>query len=182
MKDVWIDETKETSLKELVKPEISYNDSVSVDIQYSYDRFDLVRITRIYTERVTTKTDSFTVHKRMAVILKAEVNVHNGLNQRQKPTNIWISDAKSFLYMLRTVKDNQHLNLSLWLSNDCDMYKEKGIGQETVIMSVHNEKHKEIFAITINQIFDKIKFGDLEHMFRYKYKIDPITIEVKAEV
>ena len=77
MTDVWIDEIKEVTLKELTKIVIDYDSSVSLEfIRIPDQLFDQVKIVRLYKERVHTKNDEINLHKKVSTIVNCKINVN----------------------------------------------------------------------------------------------------------
>lgn len=168
MTDVWIDEVKEVTLKELSKILIDYNSSVSLEFIRIPDQiFDQVKIIRLYQETIQNKKDTIRLHKKVCCTVNCKINVNGYYSaDRNDPTSAYLSDAKTFLYMLRLLKPDCYLRFEIWQSNDCTMYKEKGINQETLISKIMSKDSVEKFSITDNQIHDK-KYEGIPHMFRY---------------
>ena len=167
-KCVYTDEIKEVSLKELLKPVIDYNSYVSLEFYPTNQTNDQVRITRSFKTRIERKDENIDIHEKVSTVIPCRIS-YPSWNDGKKPTGAWLSsDAKTFLYMLRTLKDSQYVKFDIWPSNGCDMFKEKGIVQETIIISIHeSKKGKEIFSCSIDQIHDT-KYEGIDHMYRYK--------------
>jgi len=163
MKDVWIDEVQEVTLKELTKIMVDYNNYVSFDFKNNKtELFDSVTITRSYQETVQNKKETLTLHKKVSCVLPCKISNHG----KNKPSGAFISDSKSFLYMLRLLKPDCYLRFDLWPENNCEMYEKKGIDQETIIVSIMNKDHIEKFQIKINEIHST-QYRGIPHMFRY---------------
>ena len=168
MTDVWLDEVKEVPLKELTKIVINYNSYVNLEFTHVQDQvYDQVKIIRCYEEKVRTKEDTITLHKKVSSVVNCKVHVNGYYQGLEKPSNAWISDPKSLLYMLRLFKEDDHLKFDIWQNNDCTMFKEKGINQETLIVSLNSKSNIEKFSIHINEIHDQ-KYSEFPHMFRYE--------------
>ena len=162
MPSVWIDEAKEVQLKELLKPVVDYHSSVFLEFFSTPDRFDRVAITRNYETMVQDGNEEITIHKKMVTVIPCRFTSYTN----EKPTSAWLNDAKTFLYALRMLRPGQYLKMDFWPSNDCEMFKKKGIAQETIIFSILSEKdNHEIFSFKYNQVHGTEYSGPF--MFRY---------------
>lgn len=171
MTDVWIDEVKEVTLKELTKILIDYDSSVNLDfIRVPDQLFDQVMITRLYKEKVQSKKDTITLHKKVSCIVNCKINVNGYYSGNGSPSSAYLSDAKTFLYMLRLLKPDCYLRFEMWLKNSCGLFEEKGIIQETLITSIISKDHIEKFSLNSSQIHD-IKYEGIPHLFRYNKPI-----------
>jgi hypothetical protein len=175
MTDVWIDEVQEVPFKELTKIMVDYNNYVSLEFKNDNSNlFDRVIITRSYQETIQNKKETLTIHKKVSCILNCKISNHG----KNKPASAYISDAKSFLYMLRLLKQECYLRFDLWPENNCSMFEEKGIDQETMIISIRDKNHNEKFQIKINEIHST-QYRGIPHLFRYT---SPITEKIMCEV
>ena len=163
MTSVWIDEPKEVELKELLKPVIDYHSSVYLEFHKTDEIMDKVKIVRSYETEIKNKGQEITLHQKMSVVIPCKFTSYT----KEKPTSAWLSDAKTFLYMLRIIKPGQYLKMDFWPSNDCDMFREKGLQQETILFSIIDQKKQiEVFSYTFHQIHD-VKYTGISHVFRY---------------
>ena len=69
--------------------------------------------------------------------------------------------------MLRLLKPDCYLKFEIWPENNCSMFEEKGIYQETLIVSVISKNHIEKFQIKINELHSS-QYHGIPHMYRYE--------------